>query len=391
MYRHVPKALRYTRTDPVFTTRGKIRLKEKWSNFFEMIFFLSREIMSPVLEVCSSRINQTQTPLPLSTMKQLSIAFLFPVSIQLVPRHPRLLSCFRRGEHLRSPHVVLSKAGSVDQDEAYVFQPSPFRGVRHRLFAQSSSTSKNETESEEGTGRKNSEVSSGKGSRKSGKSNASAAVKKKTKSDFLPNPTFDSLFQDHDELVNALLAIQDDPLQTHGGKIVTFRGTPRARLMIVGEAPGEQEDRLGIPFVGRAGQLLDKIFKYGGFNIDTQVYLTNVVKRRPPNNRDPTVEEISYFLPYLHEEIRLVDPVIIILAGNIATKAFLGQDVRITQVRGTWFGGQLGNPWIMPIFHPSYLLRFEAQKFKMVTDIEAIRAKYMQLVPDDPLAALSKQ
>lgn len=325
-------------------------------------------------------------------MKHLLAAFLCPVSIQPARHHPRLLSCSRREEYLRLANVVFSKARSADQDEAYVFQPSPFRDVRHRLFTQSSSTAKGETESEDDTDLNSSgEVSNGKASRESGKSNASASVKKKAKPDFLPNPTRDLHFHDHDELINALLAIQDDPLQTHGGEIVTFRGTPRARLMIVGEAPGEQEDRLGIPFVGRAGQLLDKIFKYGGFNIDTQVYLTNVVKRRPPNNRDPTVEEISYFLPYLHEEIRLVDPVIIILAGNIATKAFLGQDVRITQVRGTWFGGQLGNPWIMPIFHPSYLLRFEAQKFKMVTDIEAIRAKYMQLVPDDPLAALSKQ
>lgn len=321
-------------------------------------------------------------------------AFLSSVPIQPAGHHVRLLSCARQRLYLRPAKVLLSNAASASsaQHEAYVFQPSPFRAARLRLHTSPSGSSESGDQPKEGSSSGDSREAVGrKGLRKSGKANASASSMKKSKPDFLPSPSRDLCFRDHEELMSTLLSIEADPLQAHGGKIVTYRGTPRARLMIIGEAPGEQEDRLGIPFVGRAGQLLDKIFKYGGFNIDTQVYLTNVVKRRPPNNRDPTVEEISYFLPYLHEEIRLVDPVFIILAGNIATKAFLGQDVRITQVRGTWFGGQLGNPWIMPIFHPSYLLRFEAQKFKMVTDIEAIRDKYIQLVPDDPLAPLPKK
>lgn len=282
----------------------------------------------------------------------------------------------------RSSTPVLS--GVTDADEAYVFQQSPYRAIRRNIFAPSA-TQGNTVVSSDALSDNVTVTGSSKDL-----STRTGSAGKKARNDFLPNMSPDLNMQDHDELVNYLLSVQGDPLQEYGGRIVTFRGSPQARLMIIGEAPGEQEDKLGIPFVGRAGQLLDKIFTYGGFNVETQVYITNVVKRRPPNNRDPTAEEISYFLPYLQEEIRLIDPVIIILAGNIATKSFLGQDVRITQVRGTWFGGQLGNPWIMPIFHPSYLLRNETQKLKMVTDIEAIRAKYIQLQPDDALSPLRK-
>lgn len=327
-----------------------------------------------------------------SDMAHVPTAFQTQLSIRSWVQRARPLSCSSRKHSPRPTQAFPTKASSTNRDDAYVFQPSPFRAARRRLHTPSTDTSVTSVESggvsDLGDG---AEVFGEKSTRKRSKSDRPPPVKSRAKTDFLPKPAHDLHFHDHDDLISTLSAIQDDPLSDQGGRIVTFRGSAQAQLMIVGEAPGEQEDKLGIPFVGRAGQLLDKIFKYGGFDVDTQIYLTNVVKRRPPNNRDPTVEEIAYFLPYLHEEIRLVDPVIIVLAGSIATKAFLGQDVRITQVRGTWFGGQLGNPWIIPIFHPSYLLRFEAQKFKMVTDIEAIRAKYMQLVSDDTLAPLSKK
>lgn len=203
------------------------------------------------------------------------------------------------------------------------------------------------------------------------------------------NPSSPLRFDSHEKFLEALYAITDDPLQPDGGRIVGHRGSPQARLMLIGEAPGEQEDVEGRPFVGRAGLLLDKIFEYGGFDMSRQIYITNVAKRRPSNNRTPTFEEATYYMPYLREEIRLVDPLIIVLAGRLATNLLLDPSFKITKVRGKWFGGDQ-SPYIMPIFHPAYLLRNPRAKFHMLTDIEEIRAKYIHLFPEDPLNPLIK-
>lgn len=197
-------------------------------------------------------------------------------------------------------------------------------------------------------------------------------------------------FSSHDQLLKAFYAITGDPLEKDGGRIVVYRGNPKARLMIIGEAPGEQEDLEGKPFVGKAGQLLDKIFQYGGFDMEEQVYITNIAKRRPANNRTPTLEEVEYYLPYLHEEIRLIDPTIIVLAGRVASQALLGPEIRITKIRGQWFRYGENGPPMMPVFHPAYLLRRPVAKYDMVTDIEEIRTKYMELVPEDELKPLKK-
>lgn len=197
-------------------------------------------------------------------------------------------------------------------------------------------------------------------------------------------------FSSHEQLLKAFSAITGDPLEKDGGRIVVYRGNPKARLMIIGEAPGEQEDLEGRPFVGKAGQLLDKIFQYGGFDMDEQVYITNIAKRRPANNRTPTLEEVEYYLPYLYEEIRLIDPTIIVLAGRVAAQAFLGPEIRITKVRGQWFRYGEDGPPMMPVVHPAYLLRKPVAKYDMVVDIEEIRAKYMELVPEDVLKPLRK-
>lgn len=182
-----------------------------------------------------------------------------------------------------------------------------------------------------------------------------------------------------------------DPLESDGGRVVVHRGDPLAKLMVIGEAPGENEDKEGKPFVGKAGQLLDKIFAYGGFDMEKQVYITNVVKRRPRNNRTPTKAEIEYYLPSLLEEIAVVGPKVIVLAGSIAAKAVLGHDTRITKVRGQWFKLGEDGADIMPVFHPSYLLRYPENKRAMVTDIEEIRAKFMELVPEEELGPLLKR
>jgi uracil-DNA glycosylase len=134
----------------------------------------------------------------------------------------------------------------------------------------------------------------------------------------------------------------------------------------VGEAPGKDEELQGKPFVGKSGRLLDDIFTYAGFDMDRHIYISNVAKRRPPENRNPTPEEIAFYLPLLLEEIRLVNPSMIILAGATPLKALLDM-TGITKVRGHWFSVELMGRMrmLMPIFHPSYLLRNATKKFDM--------------------------
>jgi DNA polymerase len=153
--------------------------------------------------------------------------------------------------------------------------------------------------------------------------------------------------------------------------------------MVVGEAPGQNEDETGLPFVGRAGQLLEKILQSVKINTEKDVYICNVNKCRPPNNRVPTNEEIEACKPYLLEQIRLVNPKIILLTGATAVKGLIGDKRGITKIRGTWmeWEGRL----CMPIFHPSYLLRNPSRevgspKWLMWQDIQAVRAKYDEML-----------
>lgn len=135
---------------------------------------------------------------------------------------------------------------------------------------------------------------------------------------------------------------------------VVDRGHVRAPVLIVGEAPGEVEDKRGKPFVGKSGQLLEKMLALAGLS-KKDIYLTNVTKCRPPHNRTPTSSEIKACLPYLKEQVRLINPKIIVLLGATAFKALTGDKRSISKVRGTWieWEGRL----CMPIFHPAYLLR----------------------------------
>lgn len=190
-------------------------------------------------------------------------------------------------------------------------------------------------------------------------------------------------FSSHEELVAALENLKGDPLEAAGTNICIYRGNPQAKVMIVGEGPGAQEDRLRKPFVGRSGQLLDKILRAVNFDPESDIYVTNTVKRRPPGNRNPTSEEIDYYAPYLYEEIRLIDPKIIILTGKYAMMTILGEKRGITKVRGQWY--RRDGRWIMPVFHPAYLLRHPQKtpgspKALMWQDIQAIRAKYEELL-----------
>lgn len=169
------------------------------------------------------------------------------------------------------------------------------------------------------------------------------------------------MFESHQDLVNYLIDLKEGPLLE--SNMVIFRGNPKAKIMLIGEAPGAAEDKLGLPFVGRSGKLLDQILQSINLTED-DVYITNVVKRRPPQNRDPLISEIDYFKPILDEQIRLVAPSIIILVGRIAVTTVLGAYYSISEFRGKWFERTLNNKltYLMPIYHPAYLLRNPSKK-----------------------------
>ena len=189
-------------------------------------------------------------------------------------------------------------------------------------------------------------------------------------------------FASLDELVAVMMKLEDDPLFPAGTNMVIYRGNPRARLMIIGEAPGTEEDRQGKPFVGRSGQLLDQILQSVKIDPEQDVFITNAVFRLPPGDdgkplRKPTTDEIIYYKPYLLEIIRLVDPLVMLLTGNVATESLL-EKTGITKLRGQWFPWQ--GRWAMPIFHPAYLLRNPSRepgspKALMWQDIREARRK----------------
>ena len=169
--------------------------------------------------------------------------------------------------------------------------------------------------------------------------------------------------------------------------VVVSRGTPQARLMVIGEGPGAQEDASGQPFVGRAGQLLDQMLASVGLDSNRDAYIANVVKCRPPGNRKPTPAEIAACRPWLEQQIRLVDPAVILLAGASAMEGVLGIKGGITRLRGSWRQSEqpvLQGRWLMPILHPSYLLRNPSReqgspKWLTWHDLQDVRRRLDQL------------
>jgi DNA polymerase len=190
-------------------------------------------------------------------------------------------------------------------------------------------------------------------------------------------------FANLDKLKEAACKCDKCPLAPTRTHVVVERGDRQAKILIIGEAPGEQEDLSGLPFVGRSGQLLDKILESVGFDTNKDVYICNTVKCRPPNNRPPTEVETTTCKPYLLEQIRLVDPQIILLTGATSLKSILGEKLGITKVRGQWYEweGRL----VMPIFHPSYLLRNQSReqgspKWLTWQDVKTVKAKYLEIM-----------
>lgn len=155
-------------------------------------------------------------------------------------------------------------------------------------------------------------------------------------------------------------------------KSVFGTGNADADLLFVGEAPGEQEDLTGVPFVGRAGQLLDK-FLYA-VDIDrSKVYIANILKCRPPKNRDPLPEEEDACIQYLREQVKLIRPKIIVCLGRISAMRLIKEDFKITKEHGTWF--EKGGYLMTAVYHPAALLRDPRKKEDMLEDMKRIKAK----------------
>ncbi|MDP2871537.1 MAG: uracil-DNA glycosylase [Bacillota bacterium] len=159
-------------------------------------------------------------------------------------------------------------------------------------------------------------------------------------------------------------------------QVVFGEGDPRAMVMFVGEGPGETEDQLGRPFVGRAGQLLDRILTASGFERG-EVYIANVVKCRPPGNRQPSPEEAEACLPWLRAQIRLIRPRLVVCLGAAATGILIDPRLRITSARGKWH--ERNGLRYMPTFHPAALLRDPSKKRAVWEDMKNVRAEYERL------------
>jgi len=181
-----------------------------------------------------------------------------------------------------------------------------------------------------------------------------------------------------DELRAAIRAFEGCGLKETASNTVIDDGLDKARLMVIGEAPGADEDRQGRPFVGRAGQLLDRMLAAIDLERD-RVYVTNILFWRPPGNRSPTAEEIATCRPFTRRQIELVAPEVLVLVGGIAAKAMLVRAEGITRLRGTW--RQYSSPGLaapipsMATYHPAFLLRQPGRKREAWRDLLAVRAR----------------
>ncbi len=188
-----------------------------------------------------------------------------------------------------------------------------------------------------------------------------------------------------EELREALLRFEGCGLKATATQLVFGDGNPHAKIMLVGEAPGAEEDRQGLPFVGRAGQLLDKMLASIGLD-RTKVYIANVVPWRPPGNRTPSPLEVAACIPFLRRQIELVDPQILVCLGGPSAQALLGCKEGISRIRGQWFDYACGERLIRAIamLHPAYLLRQPAQKKLAWQDLRALakEIKRLQLFPE---------
>jgi len=182
------------------------------------------------------------------------------------------------------------------------------------------------------------------------------------------------------KLKKSIQLIENCELKKNATNLVFGDGNISAKIMIIGEGPGAQEDAEGKPFVGRAGKLLDKMLESIYLN-RTKVYISNVVNYRPPANRRPTEEEITRYLPYLKSHIEIMNPKILILLGSTALNAIIGNVTVISKARGKWIQKEIGTvkPWIIASFHPAFLMRQPEQKKLAWIDLKMVRDKIKNL------------
>lgn len=166
-------------------------------------------------------------------------------------------------------------------------------------------------------------------------------------------------------------------LRMQAKQVVFGEGDYRSGLMFVGEGPGAHEDELGRPFVGAAGQLLDRILEAAGFKREG-VYITNVVKCRPPGNRFPTAEEVETCKPFLEAQINIIKPKVVVCLGALATRTLIAPEARITRLRGQWI--EKNGIHFLPTYHPAALLRDPAKKRPVWEDFKSLRDYYRETV-----------
>jgi uracil-DNA glycosylase len=182
-----------------------------------------------------------------------------------------------------------------------------------------------------------------------------------------------------DELRAAMDAYEGCALKHRATQLCFADGNPEAKIMMVGEGPGDQEDKQGKPFVGRAGQLLDRML--GAIGLDrTKVFIVNMVPWRPPGNRNPTPEELALCAPFVHRQIELVNPKILLTLGNVPTQSLFETSTGITRMRGIWktltIGGWSGP--VLPTLHPAFLLRTPSAKAQAWKDMLSLKQRIVK-------------
>lgn len=174
-------------------------------------------------------------------------------------------------------------------------------------------------------------------------------------------------------------------LHTTRRHAIIGEGNPRAPIVVIGEAPGAAEDKIGRPFVGKSGQLLEKIFAACGFSRQHHIFLTNIVRCRPPDNRVPSEAEVQACIPFLRRQIQLIDPQIIITLGGTALQRYMeDKNLRVSGLRGQWLTKE--KPLVMPVYHPAALLRNPRLKPIAWADFKKVIDKYRELVDQDHIA-----
>ena len=183
-----------------------------------------------------------------------------------------------------------------------------------------------------------------------------------------------------ERLRKSINEIKNCSLKNNATNMVFSDGNPKSKIMLLGEAPGFNEDQEGLPFVGRAGALLDKML--ASINLDRKnVYISNIINFRPPENRRPTDEEIKRYLPFVEKHIEIINPKILVLLGSTAMNALIGSGEVISKVRGNWIEKKFGKckTSIIVTFHPAFLMRQPAQKKMAWIDLKMIRDKKAKL------------